>query len=76
MATCTIKVLLSASNVAITNSFGLTSQIRSVVGRALLVVYDFYASVFSSNATSVLLIFKKGIPRITSNLVLATKNVS
>ena len=46
-----------------------------MVGRALLVVYDFYVSIPLPNAISALLIFKKDIPRITSNLVSATKNV-
>ena len=47
-----------------------------MVGRALLVVYDFYLSVLLLNATSALLISKKGIPKTTSNLVSATKNDS
>ena len=47
-----------------------------MVGRALLVIYDFHVSVFLLNDTSVLLSFKKGIPKITLNLVSATKNVS
>ena len=76
MAICTTKVSLSTFNAAITNSLGSTSWTRSVVGRALLVVYDFYVSVPSPNDTSVLLSFKKGISRITSNLMSATKNVS
>ena len=59
MVICTTKVLLFASNAAITNSFGLTSQTRSVIGRALLVVYDFHVSVPLLNATSALLISRK-----------------
>ena len=42
---------------------------------ALMVVYDFHVSVLLPNATSALLIFKKRIPKITSNLVSATKKV-
>ena len=46
-----------------------------MVDRALLIMKNFYMSVFSPNNTSALLIFKKGNPRITSNLILAIKNI-
>ena len=75
MATYITKVLLFASNAAITNSFGSTSWTCLVVGRALLVVYNFYVSVLSSNIMFVLLIFKKSISRIISNLVSATEKI-
>ena len=75
MVTCIIKVLLSVSYAAITNSFKLTSWTCLVVSRALLVVYNFHVSIFSPNAMSALLIFRKDISRITSNLVLATRKV-
>ena len=47
-----------------------------MVSRALLVVYNFYVGDLLSNAISALLIFKKNILKITSNLVSAIKKVS
>ena len=46
-----------------------------MVGKALLVVQNFYINVFLLNDTFAWLIFKKNIPRINLNLVLATKNL-
>lgn len=76
MAIYITKILLSASNIAITNSFESISWAYLVINRTLLVIYDFYMRFFSLNNTSILLIFKKNIFGITSNLVLATRKVS
>ena len=47
-----------------------------MVNRILLEIYDFHMSVFLSSAMSALLIFKKGILKITLNLMLATRKIS
>ena len=46
-----------------------------MVYMALLIIQDFYISVFLLNNMFVLLIFKKSIPKITSNLILAIKKI-
>ena len=61
MATCTTNVSLSTSNITIINSFGLIIWTCSVMDKTLLVVQVLYVSVFLSNDTSALLIFKKNI---------------
>ena len=47
-----------------------------MVDKASIVIKNFYMSIFLLNDMSVLLIYKKNIPRITSNLVLATNKIS
>ena len=76
MAIYTTKVLLSTSNAIITNFFRSISWTSLMINTTLMVMRDFYVSVFLPNDTSALLTFKKGIFKITSNLVLATRNVS
>ena len=46
-----------------------------MVSRALLIIQNFYISIFLLNNIFALLIFKKNIPKIISNLILATKKV-
>ena len=53
----------------------LKNRTYSVVKKALLIVKDFHIRVFLPKNIFVLLSFKKNIPKIIANLVLATKNI-
>ena len=75
MAIYTTNILLLTSNATIINSFELTIWTCLVVDRTSLVVQVLHINIFLLNDMFALLIFKKSIPRITSNLILATKKV-
>ena len=77
IATYITKVSKFSSRVTLANFFLSISLIRLVVNRAFIAVYVLYISFSSSaNLTSALLKEKKGIPKITSMLMLASKKVS
>lgn len=72
----TTKAFLPKSKVAVTNFFWLIIYTRIIVGKALTGMYDLQISFCSTNNMSSFLRVKKSIFKITSILLLVSRNVS
>lgn len=71
----TTKISFSGSWAAVINSFLLTKSINWVIKKISAVVYDLYLSSWLVKLTSTLFKMRKDIPRVTSILISANKNV-
>ena len=70
------KALYFGSGIAIINSFFLINLTHLIVGNMFSIVQNLYYASWAWKSILLLLIIRKGISRITSNLTLANKKFS